>query len=98
MDNIFEIGQAIKIGSVLTIFLFNKKYIVKPIDIFTEFLIRQSPRDSQTTYNTNYDNLLDGYNDLIIYGHTSAIECGTKLETTREWPKSKRRDTIKPVV
>ena len=53
MDNIFEIRQAIETGSVLTISLFNKKYIVKPIDIFTVSLIRQSPRDSQTTYNIN---------------------------------------------
>ena len=53
MDNIFAIRQAIQIVSVLAIYLFNKKCIVKPIYIFTEFLIPQSPRDSQTTYNTN---------------------------------------------
>ena len=97
MDNIFAIRQAIQIVSVLAIYLFNKKCIVKPIYIFTEFFIRQSPRDSQTTYNPTvsyvFDKLLDGYND-VIYGHTSAIECATKLHLTLHERGRKIREGI----
>ena len=98
MDNIFEIRQAIQICSVLAIFLFNKKCIVKPVDILTDFLIPQSPRDSQLTIpivSYVYDKLLDGYNDLI-YGHTCAIECDTKLHVTlyESGQKVKRLESV----
>ena len=70
-------------------FPFQQKYIVKPIDIFTELLIRQSPRDSQTSYNTN----------CLQWSYLRSHQCDRmwfqiSRDTTREWPKSKRRDTI----
>ena len=84
MDNILEILQTIRIGTVAATFLFNTGRIIRALDIFNECLVLLNGKTLDTIKELTtplfiyvYRKLLDGY--TRVYNHTRAIECGKKL-------------------
>ena len=84
MDNVLDILQTIHIGAVVATFLFNTGRIMKPVHIFNECLVLLNGKALETIKELTtpmviyvYHKLLDGY--VLMYDHTSAIDCGKKL-------------------